>query len=367
MQMLTTRVFHLFAACMLLGIAMPALGQLVPERTYYGVNQEIPTRVEIPSDASRRAEIHLLVPGNNRVLTRASVDQGIVDLGALFPVIWTDRNPIVRYAQLVVDERAVGSPLVIEPLVTPSIAEDRLTSVLRAASLLDSAADSVRTIIALPLSARQRLRDEIVLHEPVDRVYSGVRVWALERIVFETTAGEIEIALRPDAAPRTAYHFLTLCKGGFYIGTTFHRVVKEDARGNPFLIQGGDPTGTGVGGPGFSIDFEPSTLPHDFGVVSLARLPQEPNSGGSQFFICLSREACAMLDGQYTAFAEVVSGASTVQTIAALPVGRIDPNDDRSPSERPLEPPVITGIRTVSSGPARPQRIEVEQLPPVRR
>jgi len=357
----------LLSVMSLLALPAPLMAQLEPLRLYCGVNQEIPVRVTVPTTVSGRAEVHLIAPATGRLITRSSIDTGTVDLGAIFPLLWTDRNPRVRYAQLVVDEQKIGPPLVIEPLVTPAKAEDRLTSILRAAALLDNATENVRSILSLPVSARQRLRDEIAMREPRERVYSGVRVWTLERIIFETTAGELELALRPDAAPRTAFHFLTLCKGGFYIGTTFHRVVKEDAQGNPFLIQGGDPTGTGVGGPGFSIEFEPSSLAHDFGVVSLARMPQDPNSGGSQFFICLSREGGRPLDGQYTAFAEVVGGATTIQTIAAVPVGPIDPADERSPRERPLEPPVITGIRVTSSTPARPERVEPEDLRPVRR
>ncbi|MFI4854216.1 MAG: peptidylprolyl isomerase [Phycisphaerales bacterium JB065] len=362
-----SRLFAILFAIVCAAIPVSAVhAQLLPERLYNGINQEIPLRVQLPAGALR-AEIHLLSPSTGLVETRSSVDAGRVDLSAVFPLIWTERKPRVRYAQLVVDEIRVGSPIVIEPLVTPSTAEDRLTSVLRAAALLDEAGDRIRTILALPIPARQRLREEIVLHDPPESVFSGVRTWTLERVVFETTAGELEIALRPDAAPRTAYHFLMLCKGGFYTGTTFHRVIAEDAQGNPFLIQGGDPTGTGAGGPGFSIDFERSPLKHDFGIVSLARLPSDPNSGGSQFFICLSREACAGLDGQYTAFAEVVRGASTLQTIAALPVGPVDPSAEDSPLERPLEPPVITAVRVVGATPTANERVDPTDVPPVRR
>lgn len=346
--------------------ATDAAAQLTPQRLYSGVNLEIPMRVELPSGGSR-AEIHLLAPDTGRILTRSAVDGGVVDLSELFPLIWTERRPTVRLAQLVVDERRIGAPVVIEPLVTPSKAEDRLTSVLRAAALLEDAMESIRSIVALPVPARQRLREEIVVREPAERVLSGVRTWVLERITFETTAGDLEISLRPDAAPRTAFHFLSLCKGGFYVGTTFHRVIAEDAQGNPFLIQGGDPTGTGVGGPGFSIDYEPSSLEHDFGIVSLARLPNDPNSGGSQFFICLSRAGCATLDGRYTAFAEVVRGASTIQTIAALPVGPINPDDEDSARERPLEPPVITAVRVHPAAPSLPERLEPDDVPPVER
>jgi len=359
------RLFTLQLISLFLLFPSIAWAQLTPERLYSGINREIPVRVELPAGAISRAEVHLVAPANGRILTRSAVDAGTVDLSSLFPQIWTERNPRVRYAQLVVDEQPVGPMLVIEPLTTPDRAEDRLSSILRSAALLEDAADSLRSIVGLPLPARHRLRDEIVLREPRERVYSGVRTWVLARVVFETSVGEIEIALRPDAAPRTAFHFLSLCKGGFYDGTIFHRIIDEDAQGNPFLIQGGDPTGTGVGGPGFSVDFEPSSLEHDFGVISLARLPGDPNSGGSQFFICLSREGCASLDGQYTAFAEVVRGASTIQTIAALPVGPSDPNDVNSPRERPLEPPVIHSVRVIDAASRPARRIDTQDIPPV--
>ena len=347
-------------------LAAVSSAQLVPQRLYSGVNLEIPMEVELPADG-QRAEVHLLAPDTGRILTRAAVDGGVIDLGEVFPLIWTEREPSVRLAQLVVDERRIGAPVVIDPLVTPSRAEDRLTSVLRAAALMSDAIERVRSILSLPVPARERLREEIVVREPAERVVSGVRTWVLERITFETTAGDLEIALRPDAAPRTAFHFLSLCKGGFYVGTTFPRVIAEDAQGNPLLTQGGDPTGSGVGGPGFSIDFEPSSLEHDCGIVSLARLPDAPNSGGSQFFICLSRAGCAPLDGRYTAFAEVVRGASTIQTIASLPVGPIDPNNENSALERPLEPPVITAVRVRPAAASLPDRLDPDDVPPVER
>src|SRR5690606_36979092 len=116
----------------------PAQAQLFPERLYSGINQEIPLRVELPAEA-RRAEIHLLSPANGQIETRSAIDGGRVDLSAVFPLIWTERRPRVRYAQLVVDEIRVGPPIVIDPLTTPGTAEDRLTAVLRAAALLDEA------------------------------------------------------------------------------------------------------------------------------------------------------------------------------------------------------------------------------------
>ncbi len=103
----------------------------------------------------------------------------------------------------------------------------------------------------------------------------------------ETNLGEIVIGLRPDEAPNTAWNFRELVDGGFYDGTIFHRVVPQSRDGDPFVIQGGDPSQSGEGGPGYWLPLEPSGLAHDFGVISMARA-DDPDSAGSQFFICLS-------------------------------------------------------------------------------
>jgi len=129
------------------------------------------------------------------------------------------------------------------------------------------------------------------------------------RIEMEN-GGEFIIELMPEFAPETAANFEQLVSEGFYDGVVFHRVI------DGFMAQGGDPTGTGMGGSGKNIKgeflangFAKNTLSHTRGVVSMAR-SQNPNSASSQFFICYDN--CTFLDGQYAAFGKVVEGMETV-------------------------------------------------------
>ena len=136
---------------------------------------------------------------------------------------------------------------------------------------------------------------------------------------------EIEIELYPDTAPNTVNNFISLVKSGFYDGTIFHRVIPG------FMIQGGDPQGTGRGGPGYSIKGEfaangfPNGLKHERGVISMARTA-DPNSAGSQFFIMVA--AAPHLDGQYAAFGRVISGMDVVDRIVSV---------RRTAQDRPVE------------------------------
>lgn len=127
--------------------------------------------------------------------------------------------------------------------------------------------------------------------------------------------GEFEILFFHEIAPNHVANFVSLAKKGFYNGTTFHRVLEG------FMAQGGDPTGTGSGGPGYTIPAEFSDRPHQRGTVSMART-SDPNSAGSQFFICF--KSVPFLDGEYTVFGEVVRGMEVVDGLT-----RRDP--DRSP------------------------------------
>lgn len=139
--------------------------------------------------------------------------------------------------------------------------------------------------------------------------------------------GVIVLELYQDVAPNTVANFVTLAKAGFYDGLTFHRVIEG------FMIQGGDPDGTGGGGPGFSIKGEFSAngfennLSHKPGVISMARATP-PDSAGSQFFICTSD--CSGLDGKYAAFGKVTSGLEVAYEIA-----KQGNNYDSSP-EKPI-------------------------------
>ncbi|MGL5439298.1 MAG: peptidylprolyl isomerase [Filifactoraceae bacterium] len=130
--------------------------------------------------------------------------------------------------------------------------------------------------------------------------------------------GLIKIELYPDIAPNTVNNFLSLVKKGYYDGLTFHRVIKG------FMIQGGCPNGTGVGGPGYSIKGEfssnghPNKLKHEPGVISMARA-MDPNSAGSQFFLMTSDSP--HLDGQYAAFGKIVEGIEIAMDIEKVKTG----------------------------------------------
>ena len=135
------------------------------------------------------------------------------------------------------------------------------------------------------------------------------------RITMED-GGIIDIELNEEAAPITCENFKKLVKEGFYNGLTFHRVIPG------FMIQGGDPQGTGMGGPGWHIKGEflqngvANPIKHTRGVISMAR-SMDPNSAGSQFFIM--HEDAPHLDGQYAAFGRVVEGMDIVDEIASVP------------------------------------------------
>ncbi len=124
-----------------------------------------------------------------------------------------------------------------------------------------------------------------------------------------TDKGTMLIEFYDEDAPNTVQNFVELSKKGFYDGVIFHRVIPD------FMIQGGDPTGTGRGGPGYKIDCELTggNQYHDRGVLSMAHAGR--NTGGSQFFICHSRNNTAHLDRNHTCFGRVVEGVDTVDLI----------------------------------------------------
>ena len=125
-------------------------------------------------------------------------------------------------------------------------------------------------------------------------------------VTMETNKGTMKFSLLPQYAPLHVEKFIALVKKKFYDGVIFHRVVPG------FVIQGGDPTGTGTGGPGYTIKAEFSERKHLLGTVAMARA-SDPNSAGSQFYICL--DALPSLDGQYTVFGQVFEGLDVVEKI----------------------------------------------------
>jgi len=135
-----------------------------------------------------------------------------------------------------------------------------------------------------------------------------------------TNHGSIELELFDDAAPKTVQNFVKLAKDGFYDGVIFHRVIQD------FMIQGGDPTGTGSGGPGYQ--FEDEFNDHKVVRGALAMANAGPNTNGSQFFI-VTTGAAPWLDGKHTVFGQVTSGMDVVDAIEAVETGPGDkPHED---------------------------------------
>jgi peptidyl-prolyl cis-trans isomerase B (cyclophilin B) len=127
------------------------------------------------------------------------------------------------------------------------------------------------------------------------------------RVMIESSKGVIELELYPQHAPKTVNNFVFLAWKGFYDGVSFHRVISD------FMIQGGDPTGTGRGGPGYTFDdeVEGNALTHERGMISMANAG--PNTNGSQFFITHSSQP--HLNGKHTVFGKVVKGQEVVDAI----------------------------------------------------
>lgn len=154
------------------------------------------------------------------------------------------------------------------------------------------------------------------------------------RIQMETSEGTMIIELWPDIAPKHVASFIKLTEDGFYDGLNFHRIIPQ------FVIQGGCPRGDGTGGPGYNVPAEFNDTKHEKGILSMAR-SSDPNSAGSQFFLCLGREHCQHLDHQYTAFGKIIDGLDTLDKIAATPLA-----DNRS--GRPRNPPTIDRMTVVA-------------------
>src|SRR5690349_24670269 len=153
----------------------------------------------------------------------------------------------------------------------------------------------------------------------------------MSNATLHTNHGAIEVELFEDDAPKTVENFLKLAREGFYDGVTFHRVIPD------FMIQGGDPSGSGMGGPGYS--FEDEFNEHKVVRGALAMANAGPNTTGSQFFV-VTAEATPWLDGKHTAFGQVTSGQDVVDAIQGV---------DRDGRDRPVEPVTMEKV-TVSSG-----------------
>ena len=158
-----------------------------------------------------------------------------------------------------------------------------------------------------------------------------------EVAVVKTNVGTMVLEFWADVAPKHVENFKTLAKKGFYDGTAFHRVIKG------FMIQGGDPltkddanaANWGTGGPGHKVKAEFNDKPHVRGVLSMAR-SQDPDSAGSQFFIC--HDNAASLDHKYTAFGKLIKGDEVLEKIATTETG---------PNDRPMKKVIIESVKIV--------------------
>ena len=143
---------------------------------------------------------------------------------------------------------------------------------------------------------------------------------------LHTNHGPIEVELYPEDAPKTVENFERLARDGFYDGVVFHRVIPD------FMIQGGDPTGTGTGGPGYT--FEDEINDHKVERGALAMANAGPDTNGSQFFV-VTAEACPWLDGKHTVFGRVTAGMEVVDRISQL---------QRDARDKPREPASIERV-----------------------
>jgi cyclophilin family peptidyl-prolyl cis-trans isomerase len=148
----------------------------------------------------------------------------------------------------------------------------------------------------------------------------------MRQAILHTSEGAIELELYPNEAPKTVENFVKLARNGFYEGVIFHRVIPD------FMIQGGDPTGTGTGGPGY--EFEDEFNEHRVVRGALAMANAGPNTNGSQFFI-VTAEATPWLDGKHTVFGKVTSGMDVVDRICEA---------ERDKNDRPASPVTIERV-----------------------
>ena len=334
--------------------------QLRAERLYNATNRRVMMSLEAP----RVAQISLALLDADAALIAGTVSirPGRIDLAEQFPGLWEIRA--VSYLQLLIDDEPVGSALVLQPMLSRMVPITTQGAVRPGGSIttrIEGWYDELHPPVTPPapeLSPNAKA-DEATNGEAASgdegqqsandqrqRLLSGLRIYPERDVILHTSKGEIRFAMRPDHAPNTVWNFLQLCEGGFYDGVTFHRIVPFLRSGEPFVIQAGDPTGTGNGGPGYWLPIEPSELPHDFGVISMARdLPVD--SAGGQFFICLSRAGTSALDGHYCSFGYAVDGAETIQTIAAVELADVA----RGVA---VDPPVIHLAELVPAPPRTP-------------
>jgi cyclophilin family peptidyl-prolyl cis-trans isomerase len=280
-----------------------------------------------------------------------TVQPGEVDLGAALPLIWEIRRAC--YVQAMIGREPFGSALVLQPLLTrlPPRTEQALrpdgrtpyTRIVGWGTPVKKEPDAAANKEDGKGGNSSAGKPGPAPVEIEPQVFSGLRIYVEQDAVLHTAHGRIVLAMRPDEAPNTVWNFRELVRGGFYDGIIYHRIVPYRRDGHRFVIQAGDPTGTGNGDAGATLPIEPSALPHDFGVISMAR-DDHPDSAGSQFFIALSRLGTQHLDGQYCSFGHAVEGAEAINAIASAELADVA-------AGRPKDPPRILRAELIASPP----------------
>lgn len=296
----------LVSATLLATLAAGGQFPIQPDYTYNGVGK--PFYVTIKGTGS--LSLRLYKPESNETVKSVAVKAGHIQIDKVLPQLWKDKKAEVLYLQVQKGGKSLGPSLVLQPMVNPPVVTYDATA-----------------------KAPKWEADE-------DNTYAGVRCWVDQNVLMVTDMGEMEFKMRPDCAPNTVWNFIQLVQGGFYRDIIFHRIVQKHPKtGKMFVIQAGDPTGTGSGSPGYSFALEKSPLKHDFGVLGMAR-STDPNTNGSQFYVALSREATQHLDGKYVTYGQLVRGKEVALKIAGVEIG---PKDDR-----PVKPPVIKYAKLVN-------------------
>jgi len=312
---------------------------IATDRLYVGVDRPVMVTLREPEPGTWIA-LALMDADGELVVPARQVVPGRLDAARVLPEIREIRRTC--YLQCLHDSRPVGSALVIQPLL--SRPEMRTEQIVRPDG---STYTGISGWGPPPRGEGQNESEpQAEAGEEPQHVFSGFRIYPERDVVLRTSLGDIVLAMRPDEAPNTVWNFRHLVGGGFYDGVVFHRVVPLTRAGEPFVIQSGDPSGGGDGGPGYPLPMEPGGVRHEFGVISMARA-DHPDSAGSQFFICLSRAGTAKLDGQYCAFGYAVEGAGTIQAIAAVELADVA-------AGRPVDPPVVVRAELVGAPPRTP-------------
>ena len=213
---------------------------ITPLHTYNSVQNGIMVEIEL-GPVNDVARLVLLDHERNQLAPPAAITSGMHDVASRIPTI--QRLKEAAWLQLVISGRAVAPPIVIQPMTSRDvpIVEETLRP------------DGVSTYTKIVGWENEATEDN--LETPY---VSGWRVYEDQNAIIKTSEGDIRISLRPDVAPNTVWNFRELANGDFYQNTTFHRIVPMTSKGYPFVIQGGDPTGTGSGGPGYWLPIENS-------------------------------------------------------------------------------------------------------------